>query len=182
MESAKSGLTFLPSSIHATSNAPKETKKVPHTQDIELDTSDNLEKLRAYHAELDLQSSIDKPDQSDVNWQIEKIESWEIRKDRGENRVFLKVVWFGGDKQWISMDVPQLHEPYLLKRYAYQNNLTKEYGWKWTKYFKELDELNPELNSANKVTSLLKLIKFGVTVPQSTKHALELDIANKDNL
>ena len=92
MESAKSGLTLLPSSIHATSSTPKETKKVPLTQDIELDTSDSLEKLRAYHAELDLQSSIEKPDQSDVNWQIEKIEAWEIRKDRGENRVFLKVV------------------------------------------------------------------------------------------
>src|SRR6476646_12196668 len=29
---------------------------------------------------------------------------------------------------------------------------------------------------------LLKTIKFGVTVPQSTKHALQLDEANKDNL
>src|SRR5688572_11318919 len=80
------------------------------------------------------------------------------------------------------MEVLRLHDPYLLKRYAYQSNLTKEQGWKWTKYFKELDELIPELIRANKVTSLLKIIKFGVTVPQSTKHALELDKTNNDNL
>src|SRR6478735_1526776 len=80
------------------------------------------------------------------------------------------------------MDVLCLHNPYLLKRYAFQNNLTKLQGWKWTKYFKELEELIPELVNANKVQSLLKTIKFGVTVPQSTKHALQLDEANKDNL
>ena len=70
----------------------------------------------------------------------------------------------------------------MLKRYAFKNELTKLQGWKWTKYFKELDELIPELINANKVTSLLKTIKFGVTVPQSTKHALQLDEDNKDNL
>ena len=80
------------------------------------------------------------------------------------------------------MDVLCLHDPYLLKRYAYKNNLTKEYGWKWTKYFEELDTLIPKLVKTNKVSSLLKLIKFGVTVPQSTKHILELDTANKDKL
>src|SRR5688500_12608293 len=80
------------------------------------------------------------------------------------------------------MEVLHLHDPYLLKRYAYQNNLTKEQGWKWTKYFQELEELIPELIRVNKVTSLLKTIKFGVTVPQSTKHALELDKINNDNL
>src|SRR5687768_9195263 len=122
-----------------------------------------MEELRAYHAQLDLQSSIDNPDQSDVGWQIEKNEAWEMRKDRGENRVFIKVVWFGGDKQWLSMEVLRLHDPYLLKRYAFQNNLTKEQGWKWTKYFKELDELIPELIRANKVTRLLMTIKFRVT-------------------
>src|SRR5688500_11257474 len=96
MLSTQSGNTLLPSSFHATSNAPKEVEQVPATQVIELDTSDKLEELRAYHAQLDLQSSIDNPNQSDVNWQIEKIEAWEMRKDRGENRVFLKAVWFGG--------------------------------------------------------------------------------------
>src|SRR5688572_14050762 len=80
------------------------------------------------------------------------------------------------------MEVLRLHDPYLLKRYACQNNLTKEQSWKWTKYFKEIDELIPELIRANKVTSLLKTIKFGVTVPQSTKHAHELDKINNDNL
>ena len=92
MESAKAGLTLLPSSIHATSSTPKETTNVPLTHDIHLDTSEKLEELRAYHAQLDLQSSIDNPEQSDVDWQIEKIEAWEIRKDRGKNRVFLKAV------------------------------------------------------------------------------------------
>lgn len=182
MESTKAGLTLLPSSIHAISSIPKETTNVQLTQDIHLDTSKKLEELREYHAQLDLQSSIDKPEQSDVNWQIENIEFWEIRKERGENRVFLKVVWFGGDKQWLSKDVLCLYDPYLLKRYAYKNNLTKEHGWKWTKYFEELDTLFPKLVKTNKVSSLLKLIKIGVTVPQSTKHALELDTANNDTI
>src|SRR5687767_11107251 len=80
------------------------------------------------------------------------------------------------------MDVLRQYDPYLLKRYAYQNNLTKEQGWKWNKYVKELDEFIPELIRANKVISLLMTIKSGVTVPQSTKHTLELDKANNDNL
>src|SRR5687768_3473803 len=182
MTAAKSGLTFLPSSIHATASTPTETKTEPIVQDNTLESTDKLEELRAYHAELDLQSAIDKPEQSDVDWHVENIETWEYRKDRGENKVFLKVVWFGGDKQWLSIKVLRLHDPYLLKRYAFKNKLTKLQGWKWTKYFKDLEELIPELVKANKVTSLLKTIKFGVTVPQSTKHALQLDLDNKDNL
>jgi len=175
MESAKSGLTLLPTSIHATSVKPTEVKKVITVPDTPLDTSEKIEELKAYHAQLDLQSAMDNPEQCDVDWQVEEIEAWEMRKDRGGNKVFLKVKWFGGDKQWLSMDTLCLHDPYLLKRYAFQNNLTKLQGWKWTKYFKELEDLIPELVNANKVQSLLKTIKFGVTVPQSTKHALQLD-------
>src|SRR5688572_9373356 len=103
-----------------------------------------MEELRAHHTQLGLQSCFDIPDQNDVDWQIEKIEAWEMKKGRVENRVFFKVVWFRGDKQWLSMEVLCLHDPYLLKKYAYQNSLIKKHEWKWTKYFKELDELIPE--------------------------------------
>lgn len=40
----------------------------------------------------------------------------------GENKVFCKVSWFGGDKQWMSIDVICLYSHYLLKRYAYNHN------------------------------------------------------------
>lgn len=151
MESAKSGLTLLPTSIHTTAVKPTETKKIIPIQDTPLDTTEKIEKLRAYHAQLDLHSAIDNPEQSEVDWQVEEIEAWEMRKDRGENRVFLKVKWFGGDKQWLPIDTLCLHDPYLLKRYAFKNNLTKLQGWKWTKYFKELEKLTPELLNVNKV-------------------------------
>ena len=162
MELAKAGLTLLPTSIHATSVKPTETKKVEIVQDIPLNTTEKMEELRAYHAQLDLHSAMDNPEQCDVDWQIEDIEAWEMRKDRGKNRVFLKVKWFGGDKQWLSMDTLRLHDPYLLKRYAIKNNLTKLQGWKWAKYFKKLEDLIPELVNVNKDQSLLKTIKFGV--------------------
>ena len=70
----------------------------------------------------------------------------------------------------------------MLKRYAIKNRLTKLQGWKWTKYFKDLEEHISELVNATKVTSLLKTIKFGVTVFQSTRHELQLDADNIDNL
>lgn len=60
----------------------------------ELDAEHEL--LRVYHAKLDLMSNVDNPDQADLEWQVESIEEWELKKTKQGQMLFLKVTWSGG--------------------------------------------------------------------------------------
>lgn len=91
MLSAQSGFTLLPSLIHAASNTAKKTTKVPITQDIELDASEEMEELRAYHVQLDLQSSIDNSEQSDVDWQVKRKKLGRLGRTRENTEIFSKL-------------------------------------------------------------------------------------------
>ena len=94
----------------------------------------------------------------------------------------IKVTWIGGDKQWLTLEDMRSHDPYLLTRYALKNKLTNTPGWEWSKYYLHTDQtLNNMINSF-KVSRFLKNIKFGVEVPKSTRHALEMDKADGTDL
>ena len=66
----------------------------------------------------------------------------------------------------VTMDNLRLHDPFLLTRFALENNLTNE----------------PIIHQAYKVSRFMKTIKFGVEVPQSTKKAFEMDQVEGNNL
>ena len=113
------------------------------------------------------------PDQSDLDWQVENILGQGTKPE--DSQIYLKIQWFGGDKQWISMDNARLHDPFLVMRYAIRNKLTTKPGWEWTKHYIESDKTLNHMVLAYKASKFLKNIKFGVEVPQSTRHAIEMD-------
>jgi hypothetical protein len=81
----------------------------------------------------------------------------------------------GGDKQYLTMDAMRLHDPFLLIRYGRQHNLLKEQGWEWFQLYLDFDEEFGHMVCAYQVATDKRKIKFGVEVPTSVKHAMELD-------
>ena len=90
-------------------------------------------------------------------------------------QVLVKVAWIGGDKQWVSLDDMRLHDPYMIIRYALINKLTCKPGWEWSKHYLNSDKTLTKMVYAYKASRFLRNIKFGVEVPQSTRHAIQLD-------
>jgi len=92
------GMMVLPSSIQAIPAPNLEHLDIPLSVISEpLETTQIGENLRLYHAQLDLLESIYHPDQSDLDWQIEDIKTWQVRKHKSLDVIFLLVVWIGGD-------------------------------------------------------------------------------------
>ena len=81
---------------------------------IPLSKTDKDEKLRAYHARLDLLNDMFHPNEDLYGWQVEHIAKHLVRKNDDKVNIFFKVIWFGGDKQWMHMDDLRLHDPFLL--------------------------------------------------------------------
>ena len=169
------GKRLLPTSIHALPS--KGLKDIPlvHTKPIPLTLNKQHEELRAYHARLDLMESILNPDQSDFEWQVEAITDWTVKRHAEVDQIFLKVTWIGGNKQWISVNDMRLHDPHVIINYALRNNLTDKPGWEWTSYYLKSHKKLDNMVHAYKTSKFLKNIKFGVEVPQSTRHALKID-------
>ena len=106
---------------------------------VPIDTDPKSERLREYHARLDLLQAMIHPDQADQEWQVETITDWTTKTHLDEHQIMLKVTWMGGDKQWVSVDNMRLHDPYLVVKYAIKNKLTDKPGFEWTKKYLEGD-------------------------------------------
>jgi hypothetical protein len=90
-----SNILLLPSSLQALPSFKLLDDPWQHIPGLgELSNKD--EALRAYHAKLDLWQQVQNPEQDDYDWQIEKIEDWELRKSKSGQKVYLKVTWIGG--------------------------------------------------------------------------------------
>ena len=162
---------LLPTSVQAVPSKGLLDKPIKLKDPSPLVNSYKHEDLRAYHARLDLMQAIINPNQSDFEWQVQNIVDWTTKNDK----ILLKVVWFGGDKQWITLDDMRLHDPYVVVRYALKNKLTTKPGWEWTKHYLVSDKTLTNMVYAYKASRFLKNIKFGVEVPKNTRHAIQLD-------
>ncbi|HEY9710848.1 MAG TPA: reverse transcriptase domain-containing protein, partial [Oculatellaceae cyanobacterium] len=174
-----SGITLLPLAIQAVPISGM--VKTSHGQTNEP-LSPKDEKLRAYHAQIDLMHTIIHPDQQDLDWQVENISKWTTKTLNGLPTIFLKIHWIGGDKQWIPMEDIMTHDPFLAIRYAIRNKLTNTKEWEWTKEYMDSDTTLTKMLKAYKVSRFLKNIKFGVEVPQSTRHAFSIDASDGTSL
>src|SRR5687768_369844 len=99
MMSSQNGALMLPSSIQVIPTQELDgtsKERLPKLVPRSLRPSSTEGSLRVYHAHLDLMNSMIHPDQLDLDWQIECIDTWTIRKYEGEELIFLKVVWAGG--------------------------------------------------------------------------------------
>jgi hypothetical protein len=73
------------------------------------------------------------------------------------------------------MEDARIHDPFLVMRYAIRNKLLTSPGWEWTKHYIDSDRTLNHMVHAYKASKFLKNIKFGVEVPQSSRHAFEMD-------
>ena len=62
-------------------------------------TKPNNERLRVYHARLDIMQAIINPDEANMQWQVESILEWKYQPCKSGKRVMIKLTWIGGDKQ-----------------------------------------------------------------------------------
>ena len=154
--------------------------KLPETTSIVSESIDDyrkpldgtkLEHLRAYHARLDLMSEMLHPEPRNYEWQVQGIMKYRVINQRP----YVKVQYFGGTKQWISIDTLRLHDPYLAIRYGKKQNLLNTEGWEWVEAYGALDEAYNRMVQAYKASVRKNKIKFGIEVPYSTKEALRLD-------
>ena len=65
----------------------------------------------------------------------------------------------------------RLHDPHVLIKYALRNNLCNKSGWEWIQYYLKSDIKLNNMVQAYKASKYLRNIKFGVEVPQNTRHA-----------
>jgi hypothetical protein len=73
------------------------------------------------------------------------------------------------------MEDARIHDSFLVMRYAIRNKLLTSPGWEWTKHYIDSDRTLNHMVHAYKASKFLKNIKFGVEVPQSSRHAFEMD-------
>jgi len=86
-------MMVLPSSIQAIPAPNLEHLGAPLSVISEpLETTQIGENLRLYHAQSDLHESIYHPDQADLDWLVEDIQTWQVRKHNSLDIIFLLVV------------------------------------------------------------------------------------------
>ena len=97
----------------------------------------------------------------------------------------LKILWSNDEETWEPIKTIKTSVPLTVSRYAQENNLVNKKGFKWCKRHHH----NPcrfvralKVVCKAKMRKNLKKIKFGVEVPRSVKHTLELDEANGNKL
>ena len=142
-------------------------------------SDETIEQLRRYHTQLERLERLGCRDDPDVNWKVEDILDHTVRVHKGRTRVFFKVKWLGGDKQWINMDDVRVHDPTAVIKYGQKENLLRTDGWEWVQAYLPMEEEVLLMASAmNASTKEGHKYKFGVRVPNSVKEALALDRVN----
>ena len=76
-----------------------------------------------------------------------------------------------------------LHDPFSCVTYAVEKRLTNSPEWEWTRDFmSDTKQYQRLINTVKTTKSMGPKYKFGVEIPRSVKHALELDRRNGNNL
>ena len=103
----------VPTSVQAIPSKGLIDKPLIMDQYPPLTHTDKDERLRMYHARLDLLQTIVNPDQADLDWQVETILEWTTKATKKGDQVMFEVNWIGGDKQWVNKETLRLHDLYL---------------------------------------------------------------------
>ena len=112
-------------------------------------------------------------------WMIDKIVKHKVTKDG--TKVMAR--WKIGGQQWLDLDLVMTQEPYVCVKYALKHGLEKEGEWKWTEEFKQLiKNFSRHIYAYRTAVALKAKYKFGVEVAKSTKHALQLDAKEGNDL
>ena len=142
-------------------------------------------KLRYYHFVLDQMESLkDREDMyQEYTWKASKILDSKLRRTKKGHQTYLRVLWKQGNSTWISLKSLRLHDPYACVLFATEKKLVNSPEWEWVKDFIDDTACYTRMLHAMKTTkSFGPKYKFGVQVPRSVKHALDLDKKNGNNL
>ena len=94
-----------------------------------------------------------------------------------------KVRYRNGEVKWAQANAVNLDDPFVAVQYAYKRGLEKNPAFKWTqKYARDENKLNEARERFVRTATKAPKYKFGVEVPRSIKHALQLDKLNGNNL
>ena len=104
------------------------------------------------------------------------------RDKRGKWEV--EVAWDDGTKTWEPMLHLKQDDPLILAKYAHDNDLTDESGWKWAKWLTKDPEKFIRLAKAFAARAMKQgnQYKHGVQVPCTYKEAVKLDELNGNKL
>ena len=128
-----------------------------------------------------LQEVTEPPDDGapeDYFWSIKKIVSLHHREPKGEPSIYFLCQYFDGYQCYIDMDTLRLGDPYILIDKAMSKGWDNLPGFEWIKSYLATDEEHIQVLRAFKTRVKSKdgkTFKFGVEVPRSPKHALQLD-------
>ena len=143
------------------------------------DKTSKLEKLRAYNSMCDKWNMLMSPEPVDNIWGIERIVATQIKTlPEQPKSIFFKARYHDGDQSWLPLDVLRLEDPYLLINHVYSKNLDTMEEFSWIRDYFATDtemEVISRLYKTKAVQTSGKVYKFGIEVPRSPKHALEID-------
>ena len=115
----------------------------------------------------------------DYVWKVDKIYSHHCR---GRNTL-VHVQWKWGNRSWISLKSLRLHDPYSCVIYAVTKKLFQDEDWSWIMDFIDDSHAYTKMLNVLKTSKAMgPKDKFGVEIPKSVKHALELDRKNGNNI
>ena len=166
------------------------------TNEFELKTPMGGTEWMAYNRLI--QEYNEENDAEEQFWAFNKIRAHRTKKGRIE----VQVEWTTGEITWEPMNIIRMSDPLTLARYAKENALTSERGWKWAskiqtnieKVVRSVTATSSETKQGSAFTSTQKKkkpmktkqrgpkFKFGVEIPRGTKHALLVDKANGNTL
>jgi len=151
----------------------------PEEEDIPDDPK--TRKLLTYHHMLDSNKELEDPEDmyQEYVWKVDKI----ISHKWNGSKTFVHVRWKQGNYSRISLRNLRLHDPIACVIYALKKKLLDTIEWTW------VNDYIADTKSYHKMVIALKAranfgtkYKFGVEVPRSIRHAMELDKKNGNKL
>ena len=98
--------------------------------------------------------------------------------------VEVQVLWSNGEQTWEKAMAIKKDDLITLAKYAHNNDLVGQPGWKWAKSYKINLEMIRSITCifATRMKKNTPHYKFGVRVPHSVNEVMELDKANGNTL
>ena len=147
----------------------------------EMSDDPKHKKLRQYHQMLESMSEAqDSEDHyTQYVWKVDKV----VSHHKNGRQTYLHVKWKQGNYTYITLRSLMNHDMYATMLYAVRKRLADQPEWDWVNDFVEDTKKYQGLVCAMKTSRAFgPKYKFGVEVPRSIKHALEIDKRNGNDL
>ena len=137
-----------------------------------------LEHLK-YIQRLDALEEDYEQDYDHLMWSVLKVLHHSKRTTNPDDvHIKVKVLWRNGERTWERYNTIRIAELLLLIEYAVEKKLVRHPDWSWTAEYAKTNGQASELRNVFKAAREENKFKFGVEVPTSVKHALEIDRTN----